>query len=152
MKCTFITQDIVCNRSIKGIEPIAYILPFDGLSVVVDENTMAAYKARVVKPIAFAIVDAMRRAFITKTARTQGQSIGCFSDPFELISPTTLAEVSDKLTRNEIVSSNEIRPKIGLSPSDDPGADELRNKNIAQPTPAPVSNKKEIDKGGPANV
>ena len=117
-----------------------------------DENTMAAYKARVVKPIAFAIVDAMRRAFITKTARTQGQSIGCFSDPFELISPTTLAEVSDKLTRNEIVSSNEIRPKIGLSPSDDPGADELRNKNIAQPTPAPVSNKKEIDKGGPANV
>lgn len=117
-----------------------------------DENTMAAYKARVVKPIAFAIVDAMRRAFITKTARTQGQSIGCFSDPFELISPTTLAEVSDKLTRNEIVSSNEIRPKIGLSPSDDPGADELRNKNIAQPTPAPVSNKKEIDEGGPANV
>lgn len=117
-----------------------------------DERTMAAYKARVIKPIAFAIVDAMRRAFITKTARTQGQSIGCFSDPFELISPTTLAEVSDKLTRNEIVTSNEIRPKIGLSPSDDPGADELRNKNIAQPTSATVSNKKEIDKGGPANV
>lgn len=117
-----------------------------------DEGTMAAYKARVIKPIAFAIVDAMRRAFITKTARTQGQSIGCFSDPFELISPTTLAEVSDKLTRNEIVTSNEIRPKIGLSPSDDPGADELRNKNIAQPTSATVSNKKEIDKGGPANV
>ena len=116
-----------------------------------DEGTMAAYKARVIKPIAFAIVDAMRRAFITKTARTQGQSIGCFSNPFELISPTTLAEVSDKLTRNEIVTSNEIRPEIGMSPSDDPGADELRNKNIAQSTPAPVSNKKDTSEGGPAN-
>ena len=116
-----------------------------------DEGTMAAYKARVIKPIAFAIVDAMRRAFITKTARTQGQSIGCFINPFELISPTTLAEVSDKLTRNEIVTSNEIRPEIGMSPSDDPGADELRNKNIAQSTPAPVSNKKDTSEGGPAN-
>ena len=111
------------------------------------QDAMATYNARIVEPIASAIVDSMKKAFLTKTARTQGQSIRCFNDPFRLISPLTLAEVSDKLTRNEIVTSNEIRPKIGLTPSEDPGADELRNKNIAQPTPSD-SDIKDPQEGG----
>lgn len=97
-----------------------------------DEKTMLNYYNRTVEPIISAIVDEMKRKFLTKTARTQGQTIVFFRNPFKLVSATELAEISDKLTRNEIASSNEIRQLIGWKPSDEPGADELRNKNINQ--------------------
>lgn len=97
-----------------------------------DEQTMLNYYNRVIEPIVSAMVDEMKRKFLTKTARTQHQSIMFFRDPFKLIPVTQIAEMSDKLTRNEIVSSNEMRQKIGMKPSDDPRADELRNKNINQ--------------------
>lgn len=97
-----------------------------------DEQTMLNYYNRTVEPIVSAIVDEMKRKFLTKTARTQGQSIMFFRDPFKLIPVSQIAEIADKLTRNEIMSSNEVRQKIGMKPSDDPKADELRNKNINQ--------------------
>ena len=75
----------------------------------------------------------MIRKFLTKTARTKRQSIMFFNDPFKLIPVTELAEIADKMTRNEIMSSNEIRQTIGLKPSSDPKADELRNKNLSEP-------------------
>ena len=97
-----------------------------------DEKTMRNYTSRTVEPIVSAIVDEMKRKFITKTARTQGQSILMFNDPFKLVPVSDIAEIADKLTRNEIATSNEIRQVIGWAPSDDPGADELRNKNLNQ--------------------
>lgn len=106
-----------------------------------DEKTMLNYESRTVVPIVSAIVDEMKRKFLTKTARSQLQSIVFFRDPFKLVPIAQLAEVSDKLTRNEIMTSNEIRQKIGMKPSKDPKADQLRNSNIAQsednPTPSP---------------
>ena len=75
----------------------------------------------------------MKRKFLTKTARTQHQSIEFYRDPFKLVPVNDLAEITDKFTRNEIMSSNEVRQKIGMKPSDDPGADELRNKNLSKP-------------------
>lgn len=98
-----------------------------------DDKTMLNYYNRIVEPIAAAFVDEMRRKFLTKTARTQGQSIMFFRDPFKLVPVNELAEISDKLTRNEIASSNEMRQTIGWKPSKDPKADELRNKNLNQP-------------------
>lgn len=98
-----------------------------------DDKTMLNYYNRIVEPIAAAFVDEMRRKFLTKTARTQGQSIMFFRDPFKLVPVSELAEISDKLTRNEIASSNEMRQTIGWKPSKDPKADELRNKNLNQP-------------------
>lgn len=98
-----------------------------------DDKTMLNYYNRIVEPIAAAFVDEMRRKFLTKTARTQGQSIMFFRDPFKLVPVNELAEISDKLTRNEIASSNEMRQIIGWKPSKDPKADELRNKNLNQP-------------------
>lgn len=97
-----------------------------------DEKTMLNYYNRTVEPIISAIVDEMKRKFLTKTARTQGQTIVFFRNPFKLVPVAELAEISDKLTRNEIASSNEIRQLIGWKPSDEPGADELRNKNLNQ--------------------
>lgn len=97
-----------------------------------DEKTMLNYYNRTIEPIISAIVDEMKRKFLTKTARTQGQSIVYFRNPFKLVPVAELAEISDKLTRNEIASSNEIRQIIGWKPSDEPGADELRNKNLNQ--------------------
>ena len=97
-----------------------------------DEKAMLNYYNRTVEPIISAIVDEMKRKFLTKTARTQGQSIVYFRNPFKLVPVAELAEISDKLTRNEIASSNEIRQIIGWKPSDEPGADELRNKNLNQ--------------------
>jgi hypothetical protein len=97
-----------------------------------DEKTMLNYYNRTIEPIVSAIVDEMKRKFLTKTARTQGQSIVYFRNPFKLVPVAELAEISDKLTRNEIASSNEIRQIIGWKPSDEPGADELRNKNLNQ--------------------
>ena len=97
-----------------------------------DEKTMLNYYTRTVEPIISAIVDEMKRKFLTKTARSQLQSIVFFRDPFKLVPVNDLAEISDKLTRNEIVTSNEIRQKIGMKPSSDPKADQLINSNISQ--------------------
>ena len=98
-----------------------------------DEKQMLNYNNRTVEPIVSAIVDAMRWKFLTKTARSQGQSIMFFRDPFRLVPVENMAEIADKFTRNEILSSNEIRQVIGMKPSDDPKADELRNSNISAP-------------------
>lgn len=116
-----------------------------------DEETMKNYHTRIIEPILSAIVDAMKIKFLTKTARTQRQSISFFMDPFKLVPVSQIAEMSDKLTRNEITSSNEIRQFIGMKPSDDPRADELRNKNLSAPNgdavvDENVVNKKEIQK------
>lgn len=98
-----------------------------------DEQTMLNYYTRTVEPIVAAIVDEMKRKFLTKTARTQGQSIVYFRDPFKLVPVNNIADIADKFTRNEIVTSNEFRQIIGMMPSDDPKADELVNSNIRQP-------------------
>ena len=97
-----------------------------------DTKVMQNYNSRTIEPIVSAITDAMCWKFLTKTARSQMQSIRFFIDPFKLVAVGDLAEIADKLTRNEIASSNEIRQLIGWKPSDDPGADELRNKNLNQ--------------------
>ena len=98
-----------------------------------DEKTMINYYNRTIEPIVAAIVDEMKRKFLTKTARTQGQTIKYFRDPFKLVPVSEIAEIADKFTRNEIASSNEIRQVIGWVPSSDPKADELRNSNISEP-------------------
>jgi hypothetical protein len=100
-----------------------------------DEAAMLNYLNRTLQPILRAITQAMRRAFLTKTARTQGQGIMYFRDPFSLVPVANLAEIADKFTRNEIASSNEIRGVIGWAPSDDPKADELINSNMPQADP-----------------
>lgn len=100
------------------------------LNGTADEKTMTNYMSRIIEPILSAFVDEMKRKFLSKTARTQGQSIAFFTDPFRLVPITQIAEVSDKLSRNEIMSSNEIRQRLGLMPSSDPKADELRNSNM----------------------
>lgn len=97
-----------------------------------DEKTMLNYNNRTVEPIVSAIVDAMKRSFLSKTARTQGQTIMAFRDPFKLVPINNIAEIADKFTRNEILTSNEIRQIIGFKPSDDPKADQLVNSNISQ--------------------
>ena len=96
-----------------------------------DDKTMLNYYNRTIEPIVSAIVDEMKRKFLTKTARSQGQSILFFRDPFKLVPVNDIAEIADKFTRNEILTSNEIRQIIGIKPSEDPKADELRNSNIA---------------------
>lgn len=98
-----------------------------------DEKTMQNYETRTVEPILSAIVDEMRRKFLTKTARSQKQSILFFRDPFRLVPVSSLAEITDKMTRNEVMTSNEVRQKIGMKPSKDPKADELRNSNLSAP-------------------
>lgn len=97
-----------------------------------DEKTMLNYTNGTIEPIVSAIVDGMKRTFLTKTARTKGQSIESFRDPFRLAPINDIAELADKLTRNEILSKNEFRQIIGYKPSDDPKADQLINSNIAQ--------------------
>lgn len=105
------------------------------LNGTADEQTMINYYNNTIVPIMSAIADEMQRKFITRTARTQGQAIRYFRDAFKLTPVATLAELADKLTRNEIASSNEIRAIIGWKPSDDPKADELVNSNLNQKTP-----------------
>lgn len=130
------------NNLLKQIEYLTELLysqlgmpkeVFDGTA---DEKVMLNYYNRTVEPIASAIVDEMKRKFLTKTARTQGQSITVFRDPFKLVPVSQIAEIADKLTRNEILTSNEVRQIIGYKPSDDPKADELRNKNINEASDA----------------
>lgn len=100
---------------------------FDGTA---DEQTSLNYYNNTVNPVLSAIVDSMRRTFLTKTARTQGQSIMYFRDPFKLVPVSQLAEISDKFTRNEVLSSNEVRAIVGYKPSKNKRADELINKNL----------------------
>lgn len=145
---------IQLNRSVENnlLEQIQYLtdqlynqlgMPkgvFDGTA---DEQTMINYQTRTIEPIASAIINEMERKFLTKTARTRGQAIMFFNDPFKLVPVSQMAEIADKFTRNEILSSNEIRQIIGYKPADDPQADELRNKNLnqsadAKPAAVPV--------------
>ena len=111
-----------------------------------DDKTMLNYYNRTIEPIIAAIVDEMKRKFLSKTARSQNNSIKFFRDPFKLVPVADLAEISDKFTRNEIATSNEIRQVIGWKPSDDPKADELRNSNLSQPNESPI--REERDTGG----
>ena len=98
-----------------------------------DDKTMLNYYSRTIEPIISAIVDEMKRKFLTKTARSQKKSIMFFRDPFKLVPVNDIAEIADKFTRNEILSSNEVRQIVGIKPSKDPKADELRNKNLSEP-------------------
>lgn len=100
------------------------------LNGTADSKTMLNYMNRTIKPLALCLVDEMKRKFLTSTARSQKQTIMYFSDPFALVPVDQLAELADKFTRNEIISPNEFRQKIGLKPAQDPAADELRNRNI----------------------
>ena len=119
-----------------------------------DEKTMLNYYTRTIEPIVSAIVDEMKRKFLTKTARTQRQSIEFFRDSFKLVPVNNIAEIADKFTRNEIMTSNEIRQIVGMKPSDDPKADELINSNISQPEgkhTVPTSDLAEESKEGGEN-
>lgn len=109
-----------------------------------DEQTMLNYHTRCVEPIISAIVDEMKRKFLSKTARTQRQTIKFFKDPFKLVPVNNMAEIADKFTRNEILTSNEIRQIIGMKPSDDPKADQLVNSNISQPNEVVEQYSKEL--------
>lgn len=97
-----------------------------------DEQTMLNYQNKTVEPLASTITDEFKRKFLTKTARTQGQSVMFFTEPFRITPVSQIAEIADKFTRNEILTRNEIRQIIGIKPSDDPKADELRNSNLNQ--------------------
>lgn len=104
-----------------------------------NEQTLLNYYTRSIEPIISAIVDEMKRKFLTKTARSQKQTITFFRDPFKLVPVNSIADIADKFTRNEIMTSNEIRQVIGLKPSDDPKADQLINSNLNHPEqPGPV--------------
>ena len=119
-----------------------------------DEKTMINYYTRTIEPIVSSIVDEMKRKFLTKTARSQRQSIEFFRDPFKLVPVNDIAEIADKFTRNEIMTSNEIRQIVGMKPSDDPKADELINSNISQPEgkhTVPTSDLAEESKEGGEN-
>ena len=116
-----------------------------------DEKTMLNYYNRTIEPIVSAIADEMKRKFLTKTARTQNQSIEFFRNPFKLVPVNDIAEIADKFTRNEIMTSNEIRQIVGMKPADDPKADELRNSNIAETKEDPDMYKeymKNLEEGG----
>jgi len=118
-----------------------------------DEAAMLNYYDRTINPILDAIVEAMRRTFLTKTARSQGQSIAYFKDPFKLVPVSQIAEIADKFTRNEIVTSNEMRQAIGMKPADDKKADELRNSNMPQSelgAPPPGGSEEEPEDPPPA--
>ena len=101
-----------------------------------DEKTMLNYYNRTIEPILSAIADEMKRKFLTPTARSQKQTIAYFRDPFKLVPVNDIAEIADKFTRNEIMTSNEIRQVIGMKPSSDPNADVLRNKNLSDSSDA----------------
>ena len=126
------------NNLMKQIEYLTSMLYSQlGISQTVldgtaDEKTMNNYYTRTIEPIITSIVDEMNRKFISKTARSQKQKILFFRDPFKLVPVSQIAEIADKFTRNEILSSNEIRQTIGRKPSDDPKADQLINSNISQ--------------------
>jgi hypothetical protein len=132
------------NNLLKQIEYLTNQLYAElGLTVEVmngtaDEKAMLNYFNRTIEPMVQAISEAMKRIFLTKTARTQKQSIMYFRDPFKLVPMEQLAEIVDKFTRNEVLSSNEIRSAIGIRPSTDPKADKLINSNMPQPPEGPI--------------
>lgn len=113
-----------------------------------DEQAMLNYNNRTIEPILAAITDEMKRKFLTKTARSQLQSIMVVNNPFKLVPVNKISEIADKFTRNEILTSNEVRQIIGMKPSEDPKADELRNKNLNQPASEIESGKSPGDEGG----
>lgn len=119
------------------------------LDCTADEKTMNNYLHNTIEPILSAIVDEMNRKFLTKTARTQRQSIRYFMDPFRLIPVNQLADIADKFTRNAILSSNEVRAIVGKKPSDDPKADELSNKNLNQSSEEASQMQPNTDEGEP---
>lgn len=145
------------NRSVENnlLKQIEYLteLVFSQLGITqsildgtADEKTMLNYYNRTIEPIVAVIADEMKRKFLSKTARSQSQSILFFRDPFKLAPINDIAEIADKFTRNEIMSKNEIRQIVGMKPSDDPKADQLINSNISHPDEeSEVSNEK---KGG----
>jgi hypothetical protein len=126
------------NNLMKQIEYLTSMLYSQlGISQAIldgtaDEKTMLNYQNQTIEPIISAIVDEMKRKFLTKTARTQRKTILFFKDPFKLVPVSSIAEIADKFTRNEIMTSNEIRQVIGMKPADDPKADQLINSNINQ--------------------
>ena len=126
------------NNLMKQIEYLTTML-FSQLGITqsildgtADEQTMLNYYSRTIEPIISAIVDEVKRKFLTKTARSQNQTILFFRDPFKLVPVNNIAEIADKFTRNEIMTSNEIRQIVGMKPSDDPKADQLINSNLNQ--------------------
>ena len=139
------------NNLLKQIEYLTSML-FGQLGITqsildgtADEQTMLNYYSRTIEPIISAIVDEIERKFLTKTARSQQQSIKFFRDPFKLVPANQLAEIADKFTRNEIMTSNEFRQIVGRKPSSDPKADQLVNSNISQPKEGqPVQNNQNI--------
>lgn len=134
------------NNLLKQIEYLTSML-FSQLGITqsildgsADEKTMLNYYNRTIEPIVSAMSDEMKRKFLTKTGRTHGQSIEFYRDPFKLVPINNMAEIADKFTRNEIMASNEIRQIVGLKPSDDPKADELRNSNLKVAEPEASNN------------
>lgn len=139
------TEKIVqLNRSVENnlLDQIEYLtsmlygqlgLTDEIINGTADEKVMLNYNNRTIEPIVSAICDAMKWKFLTQTARTQKQSIIYYRDPFKLVPTDNLADIADKFTRNEILSSNEMRVVLGYKPADDPRADELRNKNLRAP-------------------
>lgn len=127
------------NNLLKQVEYLTNLLysqiGFDQtvLDGTASEETMLRYQSRIIEPIVSAIVDELKRKFLTKTARSQKQTIRFFIDPFKLVTISNIAGVADTLTRNEIMTSNEVRQIIGLKPSDEPKADKLVNSNMPQP-------------------
>lgn len=143
------------NNLMKQVEYLTSLL-FSQLGITqsildgtADEKTMLNYYSRTIEPIVSAIVDEMKRKFLTKTARSQKQDIMYFRDPFKLVPVDSIAEIADKFTRNEIMTSNEIRQVIGMRPSSDPKADELVNSNIGQPNSGnPTEQNTPVDETG----
>lgn len=127
------------NNLMKQIEYLTSMLYSQlGLSQAIldgsaNEDMMTNYYNRTIEPLVSAVVDEMKRKFLTKTARSKGQSIESYRDPLKSISASKLVEMGDPLTRNAIMSSNEIRSELGLPPSNEPIADELSNKNLNKP-------------------
>ena len=118
----------------------------DVLNGTADEKTMLNYNNRIIEPLVAAVADSMKRTYLTQTAITQKQSIEYFRDPFALVPVDNIADIADKFTRNEIMTSNEIRQIIGMKPSDDPNADVLRNKNLYDTSgPMPGNNTTDIE-------
>ena len=141
------------NNLMKQVEYLTNLL-FSQLGITqtildgtADEKTMLNYYSRTIEPIVSAIVDEMNRKFLTKTARTQKQKILFFRDPFKLVPVNDIAEIADKFTRNEILTSNEIRQIVGFKPSKDPKADQLINSNLSHPEDKSENPTENLSKG-----
>lgn len=146
------------NNLMKQIEYLTNML-FSQLGITqsildgtADEQTLLNYHSRTIEPIVSAIVDEMKRKFLTKTARTQMQTITFFRDPFKLVPVNNIADIADRFTRNEVLTSNEVRQIIGFKPSSDPKADELRNSNLNHPDENGMMPTGPDDSGGQENV